>query len=87
MSRSGQLYSVNAEIIIPSDLRLAKIIEGSLRPEVEDPVSQRSTVSVQAENDQVKISVKATDLAALRAALNSYLRWVKAIQDVVVSVS
>ena len=87
MSSSGQPYSVNAEIIIPSDLRLAKIIEGSLRPEVEDPVSQRSIVSVQAENDQVKISVKATDLAALRAALNSYLRWVKAIQDVVVSVS
>jgi len=87
MSSSGQPYSVNAEIIIPSDLRLAKIIEGSLRPEVEDPVSQRSIVSVQAENDQVKISVKATDLAALRAALNSYLRWVKAIQDVVVSLS
>jgi len=78
---------MNAEIIIPSDKNLAQIIEGSLRPEVEDPVSQRSTVSVYAEKDHVKISVNATDLAALRAALNSYLRWVKAIQDVVVSVS
>ena len=87
MSNSGQPYTVKTEILIPSDAGLAQIIEGSLRPEVEDPVSQRSTVTVHAEKDHVKISVHATDLAALRAALNSYLRWVKAVQDVVVSVS
>lgn len=87
MSTSSQSYSVNAEIRVPSNANLAQIIEGALRPEVDDPVSQRSTVSVYAGKDNVMISVNATDLAALRAALNSYLRWVKAIQDVVVSVS
>ncbi len=87
MSISNQLYTANAEIIIHSDNNLAQIIKDSLRPEVEDPVSQRSTVAVYAETECLKISICATDLAALRAALNSYLRWVKAIQDVVVSVS
>jgi len=87
MSISNQLYTAYAEIIIPSDDNLAQIIESSLKPEVEDPVSQRSIVAVYAETECLKISVCATDLAALRAALNSYLRWVKAIQDVVVSIS
>ena len=87
MSISNQLYTANAEIIIPSDNNLAQIIKDSLRPEVEDPVSQRSTVAVYTETECLKISVCATDLSALRAALNSYLRWVKAIQDIVVSVS
>lgn len=87
MSLSIQNYTSKAEIVIESNDQIANIIEKSLQPEVEDPVSKRSIVSVNAKEDYVKISVVATDLAALRAALNSYLRWVKAIQDIVKNIS
>lgn len=59
------------------------MIGESLSPEVERPTSGRSCVAVSAVGGRVVISVEASDVAALRAALNSYLRWVGAILDVV----
>jgi tRNA threonylcarbamoyladenosine modification (KEOPS) complex Pcc1 subunit len=41
---------------------------------------------VRAEDDGLMIRIEASDVAALRAASNSYLRWVAAILDVVETV-
>lgn len=83
MTDRGLSLSAEAEIRVISKKKLAKIIEGSLKPEVDDPVSNRSQVQIEADDDIIRIKITATDLSALRAALNSYLRWVDAILEVV----
>ena len=87
MSERGLSISAVAEIRVDSTKELAEIIENSLKPEVQDPVSTRSKVEVVAEDDIIRINIAASDLSALRAALNSYLRWVDSILEVVEKVS
>ncbi len=62
------------------------LIGECLSPEVERPTSERSSVVVSVVGGGVVLSVEASDVVALRAALNSYLRWVGAILDVVEAV-
>jgi tRNA threonylcarbamoyladenosine modification (KEOPS) complex Pcc1 subunit len=76
----------DAEISIVTSERLAGIMEGSLIPEAERPTSERSTVIVGTEDGCLTIRIEASDVAALRAALNSYLRWASAILEVVETV-
>jgi tRNA threonylcarbamoyladenosine modification (KEOPS) complex Pcc1 subunit len=77
---------VHAEVAINVPGDLLNVIEGSLVPEVERPTSERSTVEVASEKGKLTIRIEASDVAALRAATNSYLRWVGAILDVVESI-
>jgi tRNA threonylcarbamoyladenosine modification (KEOPS) complex Pcc1 subunit len=74
---------VVAEVRVDVPEGVSGLIGESLSPEVERPTSERSSVAVSAVGGQVVISVEASDVVALRAALNSYLRWVGAILDVV----
>lgn len=76
----------NAEISVVASERLARIMEGSLLPEAERPTSERSNVSVMTEDSHLMIRIEASDVAALRAAVNSYLRWVSAILEAVETV-
>jgi tRNA threonylcarbamoyladenosine modification (KEOPS) complex Pcc1 subunit len=87
LSSKDLSIGANAEIQIATSGRLAKIIEGSLLPEAEQPTSERSSVGVVIEDCGLIIRIVASDVAALRAAFNSYLRWVSAILDVVETVS
>ncbi|MGD2200163.1 MAG: KEOPS complex subunit Pcc1 [Candidatus Bathyarchaeota archaeon] len=66
---------------------LVGIIEGSLLPEVERLASDRSRLKVETGKGEIIINIEATDISALRAALNSYLRWVNAVLDVIETVS
>jgi len=77
---------VKAEVVICTPDKLAKIVEGSLLPEAERPISERSSVHVHAEGDKIALNFEASDVAAMRAAINSYLRWVAAIIDAVETV-
>lgn len=86
MRRRNLSRSANAKIWIGVSENLALIMEGSLLPEVRRPSSERSTIRVRAEDDGLMICMEASDVAALRAASNSYLRWVGAILDVVETV-
>lgn len=56
------------------------IILNSLLPEIKTMVS-RTNIQIES-NDGVKLIIKAEDTSALRAALNSYLRWIKVAIDV-----
>lgn len=78
--------SVVAEVTIGLPGDLVNVVEGSLAPEVERPTSDRSYVDVSVEEGVLRIRIEASDVAALRAAINSYLRWVSAILDVVGSI-
>ena len=57
----------------------AKLLADALRPEME--VTERSSVEILAENDDLVIIIQAEDVVSLRAATNSYMRWTKLAID------
>lgn len=59
-----------------------QIIADSLGPEVSNSSSHRSKVSLHDENGLLVLEIEASDTTALRASLNSYLRWINSILDV-----
>ena len=58
----------------------AGLLSRALRPEVEGEMS-RSSMTVEEQDGDLVIRLEAEDLVALRAALNSYLRWTKLAID------
>ena len=58
---------------------LAQVVFKALKPEVESQPSPRVVVDLKLDGRFIIIELKADSTAALRAAVNSYLRWVSAI--------
>jgi KEOPS complex subunit Pcc1 len=58
----------------------ASTILTSISPEAGREIP-RTKVKTGLEGDEVVLRMEATDLAALRAALNSYLRWMDIAED------
>jgi len=56
------------------------IIFGAISPEAGREIPRTKVAAVLAD-DQVELRIEAKDLSALRAALNSYLRWIKIAED------
>jgi tRNA threonylcarbamoyladenosine modification (KEOPS) complex Pcc1 subunit len=44
--------------------------------EVENDVHERSKVDIRYDSGQLLLAIKAKDLTSMRAALNTYLRWI-----------
>ncbi len=61
-----------AELVFVTDH--ADVVSKTLSPELAERIP-RTSVSVRAGQGEVVIAVEAHDLASLRAALNSYIRW------------
>ena len=80
MYRSDE--SVKATVSIQLDKSLLSSIEQALKPETETPSSDRSNTVVEVKDDQLVITTAASDSSALRASINSYLRWVEGIQGI-----
>ena len=74
---------VDAEIRVNASEVLASILLEALQPEADRPPSPRSRVSLEVEEGRLTMRFSASDTAALRAALNSYLRWAGAVLDLV----
>lgn len=74
---------VVATITIELDEKMLKVIDTALTPETDTPSSDRSETSVTVKDNQLVILTHASDTSALRAALNSYLRWVDGIQNII----
>ncbi|KON29302.1 hypothetical protein AC482_06895 [miscellaneous Crenarchaeota group-15 archaeon DG-45] len=74
-----------ADIDIEAPEELVNILIRALRPETERPSSDRSTVSIGARGRHLSLRIWASDISALRAALNSYLRWAEAALNVLES--
>ena len=60
---------------------MVEAVLDALSPEVESPSSERSSTDVRRGVDGIVISTEASDTTAMRAAVNSYLRWVQGILD------
>lgn len=55
---------------------IAQIVFKSLYPEVKFPPSSRVKVELNVDGCFINIRIKADSLSSLRAAVNSYLRWI-----------
>jgi len=58
----------------------AGTIYGAISPEAGREIP-RTKVAASLADGRVRLRIEATDLSALRAALNSYLRWIKIAED------
>ncbi|MDI6642944.1 MAG: KEOPS complex subunit Pcc1 [Candidatus Hodarchaeaceae archaeon] len=65
--------------------REAEAVRQALRPEEALPASTRCRASVQRRKNVLCLRVDADDTAALRAALNSFLRWTIVARDMIES--
>lgn len=57
-------------------------IYNALEPETRTSLSNRSRVSIRKEGETLVLVFEARDTSALRAALNSYLHWIRLTRDV-----
>ena len=65
-----------------SSKQQGQIIIDSLKPETSHPASRRSKATIRLEDRVLILEIEAYDTTALRASLNSYLRWINSILDV-----
>jgi KEOPS complex subunit Pcc1 len=82
MDQDADVFS---EVRLELDTRLIEAVDTALQPESETPSSERSKTEISVNGNQLVITTYASDTSALRASLNSYLRWVEGIQNIVVS--
>lgn len=58
------------------DLKQAKIVMKALEPELNSSPSERSSVELNLTGKVLNVDITASDVTSLRAAVNSYLRWI-----------
>ena len=63
-----------------------KVVLEALKPETGIASARRSKVRVKGEGNSLTLSFDATDTSGLRAAINSYLRWIQLTRNVLKSV-
>ena len=76
-------FPVSATISIELNTDLLAAMKTALIPETESPSSERSKTDITIQRNELIIETVASDTTALRASLNSYLRWVQGIQGIV----
>ncbi len=60
--------------------RHADVVHGALTPELGERIP-RTRVSVTRSGDEVVVRIEADDHNSLRAALNSYIRWMNVAEE------
>ena len=58
----------------------ARIVSGALSPELTERIP-RTKVMVESDEKHVTVRIEADDHNALRAALNSYIRWMSVAEE------
>ncbi|UCE57825.1 MAG: hypothetical protein JSW19_01110 [Candidatus Bathyarchaeota archaeon] len=58
-----------------------KVVLEALKPETKTAATRRSKVQIKSEGNELTLNFKARDTSALRAAINSYLRHVNMLVD------
>jgi len=75
MKRSATIH-----LELPSEKFVETLLK-ALLPETKKPATSRSKVNIRSEGKKLIIKVEAKDTSALRATLNSYLRWAALVRD------
>ena len=58
----------------------SQVIQGSLSPELGERIP-RTRIEVERREDEITVKIEAEDQNALRAALNSYIRWMNVAEE------
>jgi len=58
----------------------SEVVQGSLSPELGEKIP-RTRVEVERRENEIVIRIEADDQTALRAALNSYIRWMNVAEE------
>jgi KEOPS complex subunit Pcc1 len=58
----------------------AKVVSGALSPELTERIP-RTKVTVESDDRHIVVKIEADDHNSLRAALNSYIRWMSVAED------
>jgi tRNA threonylcarbamoyladenosine modification (KEOPS) complex Pcc1 subunit len=77
-----RLNKAEAEIQIEATHDTINVLIESLKPELEQILSDRSSISLESNEKCIVIKIIAEDVVALRAAVNSYLYWIQGILDI-----
>ena len=64
-----------------NNVQETEIIFKSLLPELKQRIP-KTTITLEKEDHVLNLTITARDLSALRAACNSYLRWINTARDV-----
>jgi len=78
---NSQDFPLKTEIKIEMDPNTSHIIIQSLKPEIETPVSDRSTINLSTYNKGILLHIEAEDIVAFRSIINSYLHWIQGLYD------
>jgi tRNA threonylcarbamoyladenosine modification (KEOPS) complex Pcc1 subunit len=68
-------YELTLSIPCPSNLT-AQVIVKSLYPEMQQRIP-KTNIQLISENAQVLLTISANDVSSIRAASNSYIRWIE----------
>lgn len=68
------------QIELPTE-KLAQLLLTALQPEAKKSATSRSRVFVESRDKILILQIEAKDTSALRATLNSYLRWIALVRD------
>jgi len=80
----SDMKATKAEIaIVLNSTRHAEAIYKALKPETKHSIGPRSKVAILLRGKTLEMVVFAKDISALRAAVNSYLRWVSSSADLI----
>jgi tRNA threonylcarbamoyladenosine modification (KEOPS) complex Pcc1 subunit len=63
--------------------RHMEIVRRALEPEAKRPTTARSVATLEKDGAFLVLKVEAEDTVALRAALNSYLRWISSTTSII----
>jgi len=79
------LKEAKAVVLIELPREKAEIIKEAIEPETGSSTSDRSRTRLQVTEGGLQVVAEAADTTALRASLNSYLRWIQGILEVMKS--
>jgi len=81
------LEAISATIEIATEPRAQQVVLKVLKPELTQQVSSRSSVEMESVDHGVRIRVRGTDLSSLRASVNSIIRLLNLVFELLGTVS
>jgi len=69
-----------AKITLPKEGNISDVVAKSLLPEMDRNIP-RTKVDLREDENSITLEIQAKDISSLRAAVNSYLRWIKISMD------
>ena len=67
--------------VIEIETKNPELITDALKPELKEDF-QRTKIDIIPGDKKIKLMIDAEDVSALRAALNSYLRWINLAMEI-----